>query len=398
MTLALQPILEKGIVDHSIVHRALMEYISIADKTSVTDVIQQLSGPLLVRIIHTRDGSKVGATCVIHGNAKERKKIVKGMKEHAVKIACDEYGSVVLMCILSFIDDTDVVKKVIIREIEKNLKELALDKYGRRPLLHLLCPNAPCYFPPDVLATLRTRITSLSTSIEEELLKHGHIEDSGHQKELSETVNPIPKSNADDQRPRTEIEVDVEENNSLEKTSRKEPYTRRFELLIKSGLAQKLSEMCNQNVGELLRSKYGKDIIFEIASGGAESILWKESAGIVTSLHRAIADVSAMPQVNDEVQADEHVFVQYHSSRIIRQLIMKSYVPDGIEAPSFASILWDVALKGKCKMWAQGHSAKVVSALMNSADMKVRKKAKSELQPLIDAGMLEVINNNIKDK
>ncbi|XP_057817317.2 pumilio homolog 24 isoform X2 [Cryptomeria japonica] len=383
MTLALQPILEKGIVDHSIVHRGLMEYMSIADKTSVTDVIQQLSGPLLVRIIHTRDGSKVGATCVIHGNAKERKRIVKGMKGHAVKIACDEYGSVVLMCILSFVDDTSVVNKVIIRAIEKNLKELALDKYGQRPLLHLLCPNARRYFPPDVLATLRLTITSLSTSTEEELSKHGHIEDSGHQTRPSETVNPIPSNDENDQSQKMEdkIEVDVEENNSLEKTSRKDPYTRRFELLIKSGLAQ-------------------------IATGGAESILWKEAAGFVTSLHRAIADVGALPQVNDGVQADEHVvndgvqadehvFIQYHSSRTIRKLIMESHVPDGIDAPSFASILWDVALKGKCKMWAQGHSAKVVSALMNSADRKVRKKAKPELQPLIDAGMLKVQNGNI---
>jgi pumilio family protein 6 len=48
MTLALQPILEKGIVDHSIVHRALLEYMCIANKSSVTDIIQQLSGLLLV--------------------------------------------------------------------------------------------------------------------------------------------------------------------------------------------------------------------------------------------------------------------------------------------------------------------------------------------------------------
>lgn len=32
MSSVIQPILEKGIVDHSIIHRALMEYLSIADK------------------------------------------------------------------------------------------------------------------------------------------------------------------------------------------------------------------------------------------------------------------------------------------------------------------------------------------------------------------------------
>lgn len=62
-----------------------------------TNIIQQLSRPLLVRMIHIRDGSKVGAFFIIRSGAKERKKIVKGMKGHVVKIAHDEYGCVILM-------------------------------------------------------------------------------------------------------------------------------------------------------------------------------------------------------------------------------------------------------------------------------------------------------------
>uniref|UniRef100_A0A0C9S2K7 TSA: Wollemia nobilis Ref_Wollemi_Transcript_18990_2729 transcribed RNA sequence n=1 Tax=Wollemia nobilis TaxID=56998 RepID=A0A0C9S2K7_9CONI len=395
MTLALQPIIEKGIVDHSIVHRALGEYLSIADKSSVADVIQQLSGPLLVRIIHTRDGSKVGALCIIHGNAKERKKIIKGMKGNVGKIAHDEYGSVVLLCILSCVDDTNIVSKIIVRELEKSLKELSLDKYGRRPLLHLLCPNAPRYFSPDVLATLRSTVASLSTSTKEELPKSMDNESSGCLKGPSEILNldHVDGENDQNQRMDDKHEEDLQASDSLEKISKKEPYTRRVELLIKSGLAQKLTEMCIENVGELLKSQYGKDIIFEIASGGAEGILWKEAAGTVTSLHRAIADLGALPQTNEGMQTDEHLFIQYHSSRTIRKLILESHVPEGVDASSFASILWDVALKGRCKLWAQGHSEKVVSAFMNTADIEVKKKAKSELQPLIDAGKLKISND-----
>lgn len=36
MTSVIQPILEKGIVDHSIIHRVLMEYLTIADKVNCT--------------------------------------------------------------------------------------------------------------------------------------------------------------------------------------------------------------------------------------------------------------------------------------------------------------------------------------------------------------------------
>lgn len=107
MVSVIQPILEKGIVDHSIIHRVLVEYFSIAGqvlpspspsnsacfflqatankfnhgnrssisieffwKSSVTDIIQQLSSPLLVRMIGTRDGAKIGILCVKYGNAK----------------------------------------------------------------------------------------------------------------------------------------------------------------------------------------------------------------------------------------------------------------------------------------------------------------------------------------
>ena len=206
MTLALQPILEKGIVDHSIVHRALLEYICIENKSSVTDIIQQLSGPLLVRMIHTRDGSKIGTLCIIHSGAKERKKIGKGMKGHIVKIAQDEYGCVILMCILSFIDDTSLVSKFIFRELEKDLKELALDKYGRRPLLHLLCPNAPRHFPADVLETLRSTISSLSTSTQDGLPQSTDDEHSERRNASSEIGSPGPRmGEKDDENPGFEV-------------------------------------------------------------------------------------------------------------------------------------------------------------------------------------------------
>lgn len=102
MSAVFQPILEKGIVDHSILHKALVEYFTIADKvflllikltqeficmvsiffillvvflnqvfgqTSAADVIQHLSSALLVRMIHTKDGSKIGILCIKHGSA-----------------------------------------------------------------------------------------------------------------------------------------------------------------------------------------------------------------------------------------------------------------------------------------------------------------------------------------
>ncbi|KAI6706921.1 hypothetical protein NL676_009883 [Syzygium grande] len=161
MSSVIQPILEKGIVDHSIIHRMLMEYFSIADKSSARDILQQLSGPLLVRMIHTRDGSQIGMLCIKHGSAKERKKIIKGMKGHIGKIANDQCGSLVLVCIVSVVDDTKLVTKMIMRELQTILKELVLDKNGRRPLLQLLHPNCGRYLSPSDFASLNSSIPSL---------------------------------------------------------------------------------------------------------------------------------------------------------------------------------------------------------------------------------------------
>lgn len=103
MTPVLHALLEKGIISHSIVHRALMEYLTIADKvlllnivlfvlltlkrsifflihtclsdwnfvkSSATDVLQQLPGQSFIRMLHTKDGSRLGILCIRHGTAK----------------------------------------------------------------------------------------------------------------------------------------------------------------------------------------------------------------------------------------------------------------------------------------------------------------------------------------
>ncbi|KAG8658874.1 hypothetical protein MANES_03G200000v8 [Manihot esculenta] len=306
MTAVVQPILEKGIVDHSIIHRVLIEYFSIVDKSSAAEVIQQLSGPLLVRMIHTKDGSRIGMLCIKHGSAKERKKIVKGMKGHMGKIAYDQYGSTVLAYIVSTVDDTTLVTKTVIRELQPILKELALDKNGRRPLLQLLHPNCSRYFSPDEMAAFNLTIPSLN--------------------------------------------------------------------------AKKLIDVCIENAGELLRSNFGKHVLYEVATGGAGGILHPVLDDKLNALHEAIASLVAEPK-----SEEEHVLENFHSSRTIRRLI--------IDSPTFATTLWIKALKGNCGLWAQGHSSKVIYAFLESSDVKIKERANKELQPLIDGGILKKPEN-----
>ncbi|XP_027919706.1 pumilio homolog 24 [Vigna unguiculata] len=377
MTSVIQPILEKGIVDHSILHRVLLEYFSIADKSSVTDIIQQLSSPLIVRMIGTKDGAKIGTLCVKYGNAKERKKIIKGLKGHVDKTAYHQYGCMVLVCILSVVDDTKLITKVIIRELQSVLKELVLDKNGRRPLLQLLHPNSSRYFSPDDLATLSLSIPSLS------------LKDQSEAGSLTETTK-VSLGDQESEEDMAVDEVNIDkismDDSDLAESGKKDPIVRRQELLIKSGLADSLLDVCIESVGELLRSNFGKEILYEVATGGSEGIMRPTLDDKINSLHDAVASLAAMPKPADS--QEEHVLENFHSSRTIRKLIL--------DCPNFASTLWEKAFKGKSELWAHGHSCKIVSAFLESPDMKVQKLVEKELKPLIDRGVLK--NPKLKEQ
>ncbi|XP_010524563.1 PREDICTED: pumilio homolog 24 [Tarenaya hassleriana] len=371
MITIIQPILEKGIVDHSIIHKLLIEYLTIADKTSAADVIQQLSGPHLVRMIHTRDGSRLAMLCIKHGSAKERKKIIKGMKGHVEKIAHDQYGSLVLACVLSTVDDTKLVSKIIVRELQATLKDLVIEKNGRRPLLQLLHPNYSRYLSPDELASFDLSVPSLCMTDKSET--------TSQTKEADGKESCGEKGEQEDKVTEHDEGSDAEENIGVA-GGKKDPLLRRQELLVKSGLAESLVQVCIENAEELLKSNFGKEIMYEVVTGGSDGILRPSLDEKLNSLNEAIAYVAANPK--HEPEESEHVLENFHSSRTIRRLVL--------DCPLFASALFNKALSGKSRPWAQGHSAKVISAFLETKDPQVREMAKEELQPLVDEGLLSI--------
>ncbi|XP_062209476.1 pumilio homolog 24-like [Phragmites australis] len=123
----------------------------------------------------------------------------------------------------------------------------------------------------------------------------------------------------------------------------------------------------------------------KVSVGGKDNIL-EGVADSIHMLHDAIASDAARPKTEDI----EHSFENFHSSRIIGRII--------IDCPAFAVTLWENALEGKCKLWADGHSSKVVAAFLESPSPNVRCLAKSELQPLIDSGMLKIPDHKAVEK
>ncbi|XP_067027908.1 pumilio homolog 3-like [Acropora muricata] len=150
----LLPLLEKSVIGHSIVHKVLLEYFTYADDNSKREMVDIVKDSAVL-ILHTHDGARVAMQCFWLGTAKDRKSLIKSFKTYYAKICKEEFGHLVLLALLDSVDDTVLVKKIVFSEIQSNLKELALDTYGRKVLIYLLCPRSPAYFHPTIVELLK---------------------------------------------------------------------------------------------------------------------------------------------------------------------------------------------------------------------------------------------------
>ncbi|KAG1708514.1 Pumilio 3 [Nymphon striatum] len=146
-------LIEKSVVKHSIVHRALREFITNADATSRSDLIE-VSREVVVQVLHTKDGSRFAMHCLWHGTPKDRKAIIKSLKTHIKKICEEEDGHLVLLALFDCVDDTKIVEKIVIQEIIKNLRDISNNVYGRKVLQYLLSPRDKHFFHPDIVSLL----------------------------------------------------------------------------------------------------------------------------------------------------------------------------------------------------------------------------------------------------
>ncbi|XP_036289821.1 pumilio homolog 3 isoform X4 [Pipistrellus kuhlii] len=109
----------------------------------------------VVYLAHTHDGARVAMHCLWHGTPKDRKVIVKTMKTYVEKVANGQYSHLVLLAAFDCIDDTKLVKQIIISEIISSLSNILNDKYGRKVLLYLLSPRDPAHTVREIIEVLR---------------------------------------------------------------------------------------------------------------------------------------------------------------------------------------------------------------------------------------------------
>lgn len=72
MNASIEPIIAKGVFNHSLLHRLTNEYLTHCSPNERSEMIQSLR-QAAVQVLHTRDGARVAMMCIWHGTPKDRK-------------------------------------------------------------------------------------------------------------------------------------------------------------------------------------------------------------------------------------------------------------------------------------------------------------------------------------
>ena len=89
------------------------QYFSVCEASDVAELVP-LFHDLVLHMVHTRDGMKVGMRCVECGTAKDRKAFIKNLKGHVTDAFKDAYAHHFIVALLDRTDDTTLLKSAII--------------------------------------------------------------------------------------------------------------------------------------------------------------------------------------------------------------------------------------------------------------------------------------------
>ena len=90
------PVLEKGLVSSSVVHRVLAEYLSVGGPSTKAEAAGSIAAAGMLRMMHTKEGASAVNMMLAHSGAKQRKGVVKALKGQIARVSQDDYAHVVI--------------------------------------------------------------------------------------------------------------------------------------------------------------------------------------------------------------------------------------------------------------------------------------------------------------
>jgi len=146
-------LIRKGVLNHSLAHTVLYNYLLVAEPKHKAETIEQLRDSL-IHIVHSREGALTALQCLWHGTTKDRKAIVKSFKTYMQKTAQEEYGYMLLLGFFDTVDDTKLIGNAVIKELLEDVPLLFQNKYAVRVLKYLFCGRNTTYINKDLINIL----------------------------------------------------------------------------------------------------------------------------------------------------------------------------------------------------------------------------------------------------
>ncbi|CAK1546993.1 unnamed protein product [Leptosia nina] len=164
----IQKILDKNLHDGELLHSVLYDYIRECSAEDRAELISTLS-TLIVPLSNSLPGINAASICVWQGTNKDKKGILKVVKEHVVPLCKHKTGYRLLIAIFDSVDDTVLVKKTIVSTIATNIKDIAKDHWGNMTLHWLVKPKDPAAFHPTFIKFLEEGFKSGTSKKDAEL-------------------------------------------------------------------------------------------------------------------------------------------------------------------------------------------------------------------------------------
>lgn len=205
------------------------EYIDVAEPNEIR-MISSTVADHSIHLLSTRVGTRVVAACASYGTPKDRKRICKSLKGYTSSSLLHRDAYLALLRLVQVTDDTVSIQKSVLNEILTKPKEND-EEDGDKPdgILELLTSE-----------TGSKLFLMLLVQDEESRMKYFDP----YERSI---LDPIPT---------------IKENGKDVPTSKKDPETRRKELL--KHIKEALLETCADNVEELLKSLPGARVMKEV--------------------------------------------------------------------------------------------------------------------------------------
>lgn len=153
-------VLNKKLVNSALVHSVLVEFLAVCSAEDRSELIVMLRDSI-IELSWTKEGANVAMQCIWHGTTKDRKSSLKAMKDHVKEIAVSEHGHLILLAMFDSIDDTVLMKKILIPEVLSNIQEIVASEYGKKIILYLVARRDTKHFHPAVIAQLQQGDTNI---------------------------------------------------------------------------------------------------------------------------------------------------------------------------------------------------------------------------------------------